>query len=431
MGSVKQIQRTFYLVTSLFWLATALPMALLVLIIQTRGVDLFQIGILLGVYSLTIVLLEVPTGGLADAVGRKRVALLAYGLIALASAGILFAFSFPVFLLGFILNGAGRALASGALDAWFVDALQAADPDVALQPALAKAGTFTLLALGAGTLLGGVIPRLFSGLPAEGTAVLTPFSITIIVSLVVYVTLLAIIALRVHEVHPSKTTGWQQGFYQVPAIIHDALTLSRQNRTILLLLGATLASGLALISMEALWQPHFAALLGGSEGQSLFFGVVLAGNFLIGAIGNMVSTPLSQRLHKRYGLVAAVFQGLRGLFLILLAIQADIVTAVAFFWLVYLGMGVMASPHSTLVNEEIPSERRSSMLSIQSLVGYIGSIIGSVGLGYIARQSSTSVAWIVAGVILMVSLFLYIRVDIRQAHQSKIDDQQANVLKTG
>ena len=48
MGSVKSIQRVYYLALALFWLGTALPLALLVLLIQSRGLDLFQVGLLMG-----------------------------------------------------------------------------------------------------------------------------------------------------------------------------------------------------------------------------------------------------------------------------------------------------------------------------------------------------------------------------------------------
>ena len=99
MKSVKHIQRVYYLVLSLHWFSTALPLALLVLLHQTRGLDLFQVGLLMGAYSLTIVLLEVPTGGLADSIGRKKVTLLAYGFTLLSGGIFLFAFSFPAFLL--------------------------------------------------------------------------------------------------------------------------------------------------------------------------------------------------------------------------------------------------------------------------------------------------------------------------------------------
>jgi MFS family permease len=185
MTRTMRIKWTYYSILSLFWLATGLPAALFILLAQARGLDLFQLGLVVGAYSLTIVLLELPTGGLADAIGRKRVAVLAYVCITLASLAFLLAFSFPALLCAFVLNGVGRALASGALDAWFVDALQAADPDVELQPALAQAGTFTLLSLGAGALLGSAIPGMFEHLPPDGSAVLTPLSMPIALALLV------------------------------------------------------------------------------------------------------------------------------------------------------------------------------------------------------------------------------------------------------
>ena len=100
MRTVKEIQRIYHLVISLFWLATALPISLLVLFAQARGLDLFQVGIVMGLYSLTIVVLEVPTGGLADTIGRKRVAILAYTVTLLSGMVLLGAFSFPIFVAG-------------------------------------------------------------------------------------------------------------------------------------------------------------------------------------------------------------------------------------------------------------------------------------------------------------------------------------------
>ncbi len=411
---MRRVRSVYYLILALFWLGVALPLAMTMLLARARGLNLFEIGLVVGVYSLTIVLLEVPTGGLADVVGRKRVATLAYGCIALASLTFLFAFSLPVFLLAFILNGIGRALSSGALDAWFVDSLQAADPAVDLQPELARANTVILLALGGGTLLGGLIPQVFAGLPPDGTAVLTPLSMPVFFAVISHLATLAAAALLIVEVRPRAAAGrWPQRWAETAATIGTALALSRRNPTILRLLGATAAGGLALISLETLWQPHFAGLLGGGAEHSLYFGLVMGGNFLVGVAGNMAATPLSRLLRKRYGLVCAIFQGVRGMLLIALAWQTQVPLATALFWLTYLAMGVTNSPHSALMNREIPAEQRSSMLSIESLASYAGSIVGSVGLGYVAEHASIGAAWIISGVVLVVSLGLYLQIDVR------------------
>lgn len=433
MRMVKEIQRVYYLVISLFWLATALPISLLVLLAQARGLDLFQVGITMGLYSLTIVLLEVPTGGLADTIGRKRVAILAYSTILLSGLVLLGAFTFPVFLFGFMLNGVGRALSSGALDAWFVDALKAADPDIDLQPAFAKVGTFTLLSLGVGTLGGSLIPDLFSSFPADGTAIFTPLSMPLAFSGIIYILLLLAVTFFVKEERTSTSENtWLEGFQEIPGMIKTAVSLTRQNNILLFLLGVTSVSGFVLISLESFWQPHFANLFGGSEGNTFWFGVIMGGNFLVGMLGNMIVTPVSKALGKRYGLVAAIFHGLRGVILIGLALQSNLPIAVLLFWLVYLNMGAVNSPHSTLLNEQIPSEHRSSMLSIESLASYLGSALGGVLLGYIAEQISISTAWMISGGALVLSLFVYLKIEFLQQKEREIelDGKERPVLKT-
>jgi predicted MFS family arabinose efflux permease len=253
---------------------------------------------------------------------------------------------------------------------------------------------------------------------------------TIVASGIVTVALLVATAALVQETRPvGAGNSWQQGFRQVPVMVGDAFQLSKNNRIVVLLLAVTLVGGLALASIETFWSPRFAELLGGSEGNSIIFAAIMGGNFIFGMVGNMASIPLSRLMKKRYALVAAVFQGGQGLMLILLALQTGVIPAVAFFWLVYLGRGVIASPHETLMNQEIPAERRSSMLSVQSLASYVGGILGSIVLGFVAKNSSIATAWIVAGAVLLVSLLLYVQVDQRRAIEEEQDEPEAAFLE--
>ena len=414
--TVRSVRRRYYSITFLVWLATALPLSLSVLLAQARGIGLAEVGLALGIYSLTVVALEVPTGGLADAVGRKRVALVAFALAALYNLAFLFAFSFPTLLLAMILYGVSRALSSGALDAWFVDALLATDPDTDLQPALAGAETVGLAALGLGTLLGGALPRLFAGLPPDGTAVLTPLAVPIVAALAVKLLLVAAVALLIHEPRPAGGASWRAGFRAVPGLVRDAAQLSRANPRLLLLMSASFVAGLAIISLEALWQPHFAALVDGPGGSppTLLLGVLMAGSFVAGMGGNLLAGWLSRRLGGRHALVSAVSRLLQGASILALAAAGALVPATGFFWLAYLMGGVGLSPHATLLNVEIPAERRSAMLSVQSLAAYLGSFIGGAGLGAVAEHVSIPAAWLIAGALTVVSLVPYLLLDARR-----------------
>lgn len=431
MKSVKQTERVYYGLGFLFWFGNALPLALLILLLQSRGLSLLQVSLLFGINSLTVVLLEVPTGSLADIVGRKRVAIWAAMFSVATFVLFLFAFPFWLLLLGGLLMGVGRALDSGTLDAWFVDTLQGLEPEIDLQPFFAKSGVVILLGLASGTLFGSVLPRWFAFLPPEGSAVLTPFSTTLVATLLIHLVRLALLWTWVQEDRPKSTLSLRQSVATVPAFVREAVALSRESRIIRWLLLTTFLAGFVMLSLENFWQPFFSGLLGGSEGNSVTFGVIMAGNFVLGAVGNIVSPMLAKRLNQRLGLLAGLFELLRGVFLILLVFQTSVYTAVLWFWLIYFGMGGANSPVAVILNSEISAEKRSSMLSIQSMVGYLGFFSGSVVLGFIAEQFSIETAWIVGGCVLLVSFIPYLQIDrlytAKQTHHAAQNPQLETV----
>ena len=190
------------------------------------------------------------------------------------------------------------------------------------QPPLAQAGTITLLALGLGTLAGGFLPTLFQDLPAEEAALLTPLSTTLLLSLALRLLLLILIGLSVEEPrHRSAGAGgWGSGFADVPRVISEALTLSRHNNILLALMGATVVGGFTLAAVETFWQPRFALLLDADSTQSWLFGLLMTISFAMGMGGNMLATPLSRRLHHRYGVLAGLARGVQSLALIVMAL---------------------------------------------------------------------------------------------------------------
>ena len=413
---VRSVETVYYALLGLFWFATALPLPLMILLAQARGLDLFQIGGMRAVYSLTVVLLEIPTGGLADAVGRRRVASLAYAVTLASAIVFLFAFRAPMFLLYAVLSGIGRALASGALDAWFIDRLQSIDPAIDLHPRFARSGAVALFALGAGTVLGGFLGSRFSSLPADGAAVLSPMAVPVLVSIGLWALLFFLTRILVREtlVPACRDRGWLRSVASVPGLVKDAAALMAGNRILVRLLAVAGVSGLVLSGIELLWQPHFRPLLGEGGRLGLHLGWIMAGSFLAGMAGNLLSPWMSRLFRGRHGWSCAVQHAVRGLFLVLLGLQTGPVPAVLLFWMVYGGQGAIGTTHRLLLNEQIPADRRSAMLSIESFVVYLGGFVASLGLGWIAEHGSTGLALVLSGAILLVSWGLYAGVDARR-----------------
>lgn len=117
-GSVRSATRRFVALTALRWLPVGLTVPVMVLLAQARGLSLAQVGLLFTVYGAVVITLELPTGGLADAIGRRPVILIGAGLHALSCLAFAVAEAVPGFLLAISLHGIGRALESGPLEAW-------------------------------------------------------------------------------------------------------------------------------------------------------------------------------------------------------------------------------------------------------------------------------------------------------------------------
>ncbi|MFP4169710.1 MAG: MFS transporter [Methanomassiliicoccales archaeon] len=157
------------------WSIIGLILPVMVLLQLEKGLNLLEVGMVIGVYSATIILFKLPTGGLSDSLGRKRVYLISLVMLFLSGTTVLLANDIVGMATGFFLFGLGRGLSSGTMDAWFVDEFDLAHPGGNLQEALARANRLIPLGIGTTSLLAGVIPMTL-GRITEGILGLTVYS---------------------------------------------------------------------------------------------------------------------------------------------------------------------------------------------------------------------------------------------------------------
>ena len=97
------------------------------LLFADTGMSLWQISSLFALWSITSVVLEVPSGAWADAMSRRRLLWIGPLLTAAGFALWVLVPSYGAFAAGFVLWGAGGALGSGALEALVYDELDRLD----------------------------------------------------------------------------------------------------------------------------------------------------------------------------------------------------------------------------------------------------------------------------------------------------------------
>jgi MFS family permease len=384
--------------------AMGLTVAVVALALIDRGMDLFQISLLFGVYSLTTMAMELPFGGLADNIGRKPVFLGAVGASVISVALFLSTSDFYVLALSFAFIGLGRALRSGTLDAWFVETFRAAAPNVDVQPALAKAQWANAMGLAVGAVLGGVLPDLF-GAVAERLGfsvydVSYAASLAVMLGVLVY-TLLVI----VEKPRPLTPRDVRQGFSTVPLVIKDAGLLALRHPALSMLLAALAFFLMATNPVEVVWPTHAKPML--EEGYAnTVIGILTAAYFFSIAFGAWLSPRISRIFGRRHAsTLAAAFACMAGV-QIALALQGGIVGFVTVFILYSVVLGIAETPASSILHRCVEDRQRSTMLSLRSLIQQLGAAFGLILAGAIAEVYSTPVAWMVGAMFLVVAVIL-------------------------
>ncbi|MBL7005637.1 MAG: MFS transporter [Spirochaetia bacterium] len=396
---------------SFHWFAMGIIIPIMTLFLLEKGLTLLQIGAAFAVYSTAAVLLELPTGGLADSIGRKKVYLLSLFLQLLGGAAIVFLNSYTGILFCMALQGTSRSLSSGTMDAYFIDEFYKIDPEINLQKELARIGIFVPLALGIGSLLGGFLPMTL-GRVTENSFLHSLYSANYIcyaaVLMIQFITTsFLIIEDKKTDEHDNNTIA--AGIRKVPEVLRTSINYGIKHPVILLLLLAGFAWGFSISGLEQLWQPQVKSIVRDSMG-SWIFGVLTFGYFIAASLGNVLATPLCKLFKANYPIVLFLSRLIMGILYCILAFQNGIVLFSFFYITLFMFNGIQGSPESSIFNKEVSSDKRSTLISFSSLFMQAGGIFGSVLLGFIAQTFSIRTAWIAASIVITASALLYLGV---------------------
>jgi MFS family permease len=392
--SAAQAERRFVLLSGLQWLPVGLVAPVLVLLLRARGFDLPVIGTMFALYSAVVIVLELPTGGVADVLGRRRTLLVSRLLSVCGLALMAVAADIAVIAVAIVVLATSRALQSGPLEAWYVDAVHAADPEAEVQRGISRGWAVEAVGLAIGAITGGFLPQLFSGLPQNG--LLVPFSVPfILASLLTLAGLLAVIALMPEPPRVGARPSVGRLVRDVPATVAAGLRLAGRDRTIVLVLGATLAFGFALSALEIVAPVQFAHLLGSEESASAVFGVLVTLAFL-GSAGGSAVAPRSAGLVGSASRTAALATGLIALFFLGLAVGPPFVAVAVLYVGIYLLAGISGPLGNDLLHLRVNADQRATLLSVRSLIQQLGGLAGSLLIPALAAVSF-GLGWLVAG----------------------------------
>lgn len=398
-------RRRFIALSALRWLPSGVVIPVMVLLVTSRGYGLATVGLLFACHGVVVAFLELPTGGLADVLGRRKVLLLSAGLFVAAVLAFAVARELWQFYGAIVLLGTGRALSSGPLEAWYVDTVHATDPEADLKPGLSRAFAAEAVALAVGAVGGGFLPGLFARLPDDGA--LTPLSVPPLIAAALGLAYLSALALLVTEPPAAAPrAGWRSTVRGVPATVREGVRLAARDRVVLRLLAMSAAVGLVMYVVEVLTPVQLAQLLGNRSDASATYGLLVTAGFLASAGGSSLA-PSAARLLGSSARTALVAGVLAAVPLLLLAGGKPVGLFVVGYVAVYLLVAVAGPLRNELLHHRVSAEHRSTILSVQSLVLQGAGVVGGLALPRLAEAAGFAWAWIVAAVVVLLgSLFL-------------------------
>ncbi|WP_062306158.1 MFS transporter [Demequina subtropica] len=399
-----RLRRRYVTLTALRWLPTGLVAPLIVLLLSTRGMSLTTIGLLTALFSASTLLLELPTGGLADVVGRRGVIVASSLVSALGSTLVAFANSAAWFAVAFVLMGLARALDSGPLEAWYVDRVHAVDPDADLTPGLSRAAVAESGSLAVGALAAGAAVAIVPG-PTSGAglvALSVPFFLRAVLSLVQIAVTLAWVD-EVPDRRPGLAAPQQRGALarivagsrasarEVPATVARGLRVAGGSARIRRLLAFTGALGVALAGIELLAPARASALLGGEAAAAGPYAVLVTAGFL-GSSAGAALAPAASRLFRHDARAAAL--SIAGAAIALACVALPLAgAAAAAFVAFYLLLGVSGPLTASLLHGEVGSAERATLLSVQSMALQSAALVCTAALGAVAGATSLAVGF--------------------------------------
>lgn len=336
--------------------------AIWVLYLAFRGMNLAQIGLLEGIFHGTSILFEIPTGAIADLLGRKRTIILGRVSALISSIFMIRSNDFWGFAVGFVFSAISYNLSSGSEEALVYDSLKEVGKEEVYMKVSGKINFIIEVMQGVGAFIGAFL--------AEKS-----FVLSYLVAMVLGIIAL-IIALGFEEPkneNLNKKIDIKSHFKET----HRAIVENK--RLVFLLVFYPMVFAFSTI-LYFYGQQYFS-----DAGYSK---IIIAVIFLFNSICGGIGAVLSSKIEKVFnGKTSYILSSLIAFSMIIFSMGTTefsvfMFCAVGFF------TAILYPINSEAINSLIPSEQRATLISVQSvgfsvmmvlffpIAGFMGDLLG-------------------------------------------------------
>lgn len=380
----RNIVGTFALRVLLGSLAFVVPT--IVLLWKQNGMSMQDITLLQALFAGCLAVFELPTGYFADALGRKRAIRLAALLLVAGASTYFVADSFMLFLLGEVLLALGFSFMSGADQALLYDTLLELGRAEEFPKLWGRACFWAFIVAAFSAIIGGYAGAMNLRLP-----LLLEIGATLII---------CVIAFRLIEPQRKGSTSERASARDLVRVF--AGSLGKDSGVRWLILYPALLFGLNQVAVW-LYAPYFK--LTGVETQ--YFGLI----FALFNVTAALASRYAERLERVCGEMMSMVLPLVCLIVSYLLLGNIVfILSFSFALLQQMVRGYTSVIYAHRLNKSISSDRRATILSLQSMAGRVAYAILLLPVGYLADhggllltfQATGAAAFLLGSLALMV-----------------------------
>lgn len=353
----------------------AFMVSTIVLLWQRNGMNMQQITLLQAIFAVALALFEVPTGYFADSLGRKTSVIVATLMLTAGSSMYFLSAGFTGFLAAELVLAAGFSFLSGADQALLYDSLLELGREAEFAKLWGRASFWTFGVSAVAAIIGGYVGAIDLQLPMLMEAV--------------SMALTFLVALPLIEPRRAKDKADRRASIRdLLAVFAEGVRTSSGLRW--LLLYPALIGGLTQVAVW-LYAPYFA--LSGVPVQ--YFGWIFASFNVVAAIASRYADRINRACGEKWSMVLPLAL-LVASYLLLSNFVFMLSFCFAMLQQFVRGYSQVVFPQQ--LNARISSERRATLLSLQSMTTRLAYAVMLLPIGFMADHGGVLFTMQVAGI---------------------------------
>jgi MFS family permease len=391
--AAKRVQRIYLTLLLGNTLAASFIWGINTLFLLDAGLSNFEAFAANAFFTVGMVIFEIPTGVVADTIGRKTSYLL--GTITLSvTTGLYWLLwmwhaPFAWWAIVSVLLGLGFTFFSGAVEAWLVDALMSTGYSGGMEPVFGKGLVVGGIAMFTGSVLGGVI--------AQATNLGVPFLLRAVILVIMFI--FAFVVMKDLGFAPDRSRGPLKATRYV---LDQSIEHGFRKRSVrYVILSAPFASGVGIYAFYAL-QPYLLELYGDPSAYTVA-GLAAAVLSLAQIAGGLLAHRIRGLFARRTTTIIGA-SVISAVVLVVLGVNSIFWLAIVFLVLWGFVFALAGPVRQAYLNDMIPAKQRATVLSFDSLFGSLGGVFIQPALGRSADLWGYGTSLVIGGVVELIGI---------------------------